>query len=57
MNDESICIVIGFFFALLLSMGANDYLTIDTKRAISGKDFIYFNATYQCKKTNELKAD
>ena len=57
MNDEGTCFVIGVLLAALVSFTLNSAMTVDSEAVVSGKQFIYHKATYQCKKTNELKTD
>jgi len=49
--------VTGFAIAALISFIINESGTVDTKSVIKESQFIFRNATYKCKKTNELVND
>ncbi len=54
MNYEGIILFIGLFFGAFVVFAASDFATVSTLKVKSEKQFIFGNATYICKKTNEL---
>ena len=54
MNDEFYAFLFGVFVAVLITGSLFRLKNTEDKRIESGKEFIIWNSSYKCTKTNQL---